>query len=145
MDTATDMRRSKLPPHPESAPGNFYVENGMCIPCGVPHVVAPDLMGWTGDKMSHCIWKKQPETPEELDQAIAVLEAQELGCHRYAGDEPAILKRISAAYCDHSLPRQRMPRPVIQWRGVPIRFRLLDEGDSFLARVWKRLAGAKNK
>ncbi|HZV87601.1 MAG TPA: hypothetical protein VFF95_08650 [Candidatus Binatus sp.] len=117
----------------------------MCISCGVPHVVAPNLMGWTGDKMSHCVWKKQPETPEELHQAIAVLEVQELGCHRYAGDDPAILKRISAAYCDHLLPPQRKPRPVIQSGGVPIHFRLLDERDSFLARVWKRLVGAKNK
>ena len=89
--------------------------------------------------------EKQPEGPQELDQAIAVLEAQELGCHKYAGDEPAILKRISAAYCDHSLPRQRRPGPLIQWRGVPIHFRLLGKGDGFLARVWKRLAGAKNK
>jgi hypothetical protein len=102
-------------------------------------------MGWTDDnKMSHCIWKKQPETPEELDQAVAVLEAQELGCHRYAGDEPAILKRISAAYCDHLLPPQRKPRPVIQSGGVPIRFRLLDEGDTFLVRVWKRLMGKQS-
>lgn len=139
------MPAPKLTPHPESAPGDFYVENGMCISCGVPHAVAPDLMGWTDDKMSHCIWKKQPETSEELDQAIAVLEAQELGCHRYAGGEPAILKRISAEYCDHLLPPQRKSPREMQSGGALIHFRLLDGGDSFLARVWKRLAGAKKK
>ena len=83
--------------------------------------------------------EKQPEGPQELDQAIAVLEAQELGCHKYAGDEPAILKRISAAYCDHSLPRQRRPGPLIQWRADPFqtsrqRRRLL--GKSLEAARW---------
>jgi len=101
-------------------------------------------MGWVGDETSHCIWKKQPETPREIDQAIAVLDAQELGCHRYAGDDPAILKRLSAEYCDHLLAQQRKPRPPIESAGASIRFRFFDEGESFLPRAWKRLTG-KNK
>jgi hypothetical protein len=36
------MPAPKLTPHPESAPGDFYVEKGMCLSCGVPHVVAKE-------------------------------------------------------------------------------------------------------
>jgi len=86
--------------HPESAPGDFYVEHNQCLSCGMPHVVAPDLVGWTDDKMSHCIWKKQPTTPKEVERAIAVLETQDLDCHRYGGTDPAILARLPSRICD---------------------------------------------
>jgi hypothetical protein len=87
-------------PHLQSAPGDFYVVNGECTSCGAPHVVAPDVVGWATPIEDHCIWTKQPATPEELDQAIAVFAVQELGCHRYAGTNPAILSRISPEHCD---------------------------------------------
>ncbi|HEY9126263.1 MAG TPA: hypothetical protein VIM62_04010, partial [Acidobacteriaceae bacterium] len=49
----------------QSAPGDFYVESGCCISCGVPQAVAPDLVGWIEDeKFLRCYWIKQPETPE---------------------------------------------------------------------------------
>ena len=54
---------------PTSAPGDFYVENRCCVSCGVPQVVAPDLVGWENNGGSHCYWKKQPETPDEMRQA----------------------------------------------------------------------------
>jgi len=57
--------------HPQSAPGDFYVVNGECISCGAPHAVAPDLIGWAADsEYEHCIWKKQPETQQEMEQAF---------------------------------------------------------------------------
>ena len=89
-------------PHPHSAPGDFYVVNGECVTCGAPHAVAPDLVGWASPSKEHCVWTKQPGTPEEFDQAIAVLAVQDLGCHRYAGTDPAVLSRISPEYCDRS-------------------------------------------
>jgi len=48
----------RFTPHPKSAPGDFYVEKGQCLACGVPHVVAPDLVGWADEKIPHCFWKK---------------------------------------------------------------------------------------
>jgi hypothetical protein len=50
----------KFTPHSKSAPGDFYVVKGQCLACGVPLVVAPDLVGWTGEKIPHGFWKKQP-------------------------------------------------------------------------------------
>jgi hypothetical protein len=57
--------KRKYEAHPESAPGDFYVVNGDCMTCGAPQAVAPDLIGWCEGE-SHCVWKKQPETPAEL-------------------------------------------------------------------------------
>lgn len=79
----------KYTAHPQSAPGDFYVVNNECMVC-VPHHLAPELMAWTEDGY-HCFWKKQPERPEEMEHAIRVLEQQEAGCHRYAGNDPQVL------------------------------------------------------
>jgi hypothetical protein len=125
----------RFTPHPKSAPGDFYVEKGQCLACGVPQVVAPDLVGWTDEKVQHCFWKKQPETPAELERAIAILEAQELECHRYAGTDPAILKRVSSSYCDYP-----MQSPTISQQADPTPlFTLLDESPSLLARAWRAI------
>jgi len=70
------------------------------------HVVAPDLIGWTDDKRSHCFWKKQPKTQAEIEQAIRVLESQELDCHRYAGTDPAILEKAPKSCCDYAPPKK---------------------------------------
>jgi len=128
----------KLTSHPKSAPGDFYVVKGECLACGIPHVVAPDLIGWTGEKIPHCFWKKQPETPAELERAIAVLDAQELGCHRYAGTDPAILSRVLSTYCDYP-----MRSPSILERTDPETPHLspLDDRPGLLARVWRTITG----
>ncbi|MDA0204502.1 MAG: hypothetical protein O3A53_07285 [Acidobacteria bacterium] len=87
--------KRKYAAHPESAPGDFYVINDECIICGAPHEVAPDLIAWT-EGASSCIWKKQPATPEELEQAISVIGAACCDSHRYAGSDPEIMSRIPA-------------------------------------------------
>ena len=86
--------------HPESAPGDFYVIEGDCLSCGAPHEAAPDLIGWAGSAGNHCIWRKQPGSPNELEQAILVLESQDLDCHRYSGQDPKVLARIPRELCD---------------------------------------------
>ncbi len=83
---------------PTPAVGDFYVENACCTRCGVPELVAPDLIGIRGD--GHCFWKKQPVTPDEMQQTFAIFDGQELGCHRYAGINPEIQKRIGFEQCD---------------------------------------------
>jgi hypothetical protein len=92
--------------------------------------------------MEHCIWKKQPETPAEVERAIAVLEGQELMCHRYAGRDPEILKRLSSTCCDYpdlspgqtEIPNESVPAP---------QFAVLD-AEHLLSRIWGRLTG-RNK
>ena len=131
----------KFTPHPKSAPGDFYVVNGECLACGVPHVVAPDLVGWADEKLSQCFWKKQPETPAELERALAVLEAQELECHRYAGTYPAILKRAPSTYCDYPM---QSPTVADRTGSRSPHFSLLDDRPGLLARLWRTIAGRKS-
>jgi len=104
-------------PQLQSAPGDFYVENECCVGCGVPQVVAPDLVGWREESVPHCYWKKQPETADEVRQALAIFDSQEAGCHRYAGSDPAIQASVGAENCDH--PRglfTRLWTKVSSWR-----------------------------
>jgi len=89
---------------PISAPGDFYVEDGCCITCGVPQMVAPDLVGWTDDSYPSCHWKKQPETADEMRQAFAIFDGQDVGCHRYRGHDPEIQARVGYENCDHPNP-----------------------------------------
>ena len=37
----------------------------------------------------------------ELDRAIEILDTQDVGCHRYSGTDPTILKRCPPEYWDH--------------------------------------------
>ena len=91
--------------HPQSVPGDFYVVNNECLGCGAPHAVAPDLMGWAESadpKYCHCIWKKQPETTAELEQAFAAFAVSEIDAFRYAGSDAAIIERLGTQHCDQS-------------------------------------------
>ena len=65
-------------------------------------MVAPDLIGWGTTNRGICHWKKQPETPDEMHQAFAIFEGQEAGCHRYAGLNPEIQRRVGFENCDHA-------------------------------------------
>jgi hypothetical protein len=93
---------SKYKRHPQSAPGFFYVVNGMCLSCGAPHAVAPDLLGWADGGIPHCIWKKQPATPEEFEQAYQAFAASETECYRYAGNDPKVIERLGPNFCDRA-------------------------------------------
>jgi len=128
----------KFTPHPKSARGDFYVVKGECLACGVPQVVAPDLVGWTGEKIPHCCWKKQPETSAELERAIAVLEAQELECHRYAGTDPAILSRILSTYCDYPMESPTVVEPT---EPQSPDFALFDNRPTLVTRLWRAITG----
>ncbi len=124
---------SRYEREPNSAPGDFYVENHCCTACGVPLLVAPDLIGYVDSSMSHCYWKKQPETEHELDQAIAIFEAQELGCHRYAGHDPIIQRRVGYSSCDYPLPHIKALAATRNLFLLPL------ETPGLLRRLWNKL------
>ena len=132
---------SAVAPHADSVPGDFYVENACCTLCGVPQMVAPNLIGVSEEKYGrHCFWKKQPESTEELKQAFMVLDQQELGCHRYAGDDPAILAHISPENCDRPDRSQYIRSTALGTATDLCLFRQGSE-DGLLQRLWKRLRG----
>ena len=79
-------------PHPRNAPGQFVVEDGVCMTCGMPEWEAPDLI--TGTEAGHCYFKKQPETPDEVEQAVRAIVISCCGAVRYLGEDPAVLQRL---------------------------------------------------
>jgi hypothetical protein len=96
------MSARRYKAHPLSAAGDFYVVNNECVSCGAPHAIAPDLIGWAEavDNFSHCIWKRQPLTADEVEDAIGAVLASEVACHRYAGDDQQVIDRLGPDYCD---------------------------------------------
>lgn len=92
------MEAEVIMPEPRFAknvPGPFYVENGYCISCEAPYSEAPDLMTHDdGEGGYHCHFKKQPETPEEVERAVLACVVSCTNAVRYAGNDPAILARF---------------------------------------------------
>lgn len=101
-------------PHPNNAPGPFYVVHGCCTACDVPVSEAPNLFAY--DEANHCFVKRQPSTSREYDQAFRATWAAELHCIRYRGDDPQMLRRFAELgephLCDVSPPLGI--RPVIR-------------------------------
>jgi hypothetical protein len=90
--TMTDDTEERIP-HPKNAPGPFFVEDGLCITCGMPEQEAPDLI--TGTSEGHCYFKKQPSTPEELGRAIDAVVIGCCGAVQFGGDDPEIIQEIA--------------------------------------------------
>ena len=126
----------------KSAFGDFYVEETCCMSCGVPQEIAPDLVGWTNEDRQQCYWVKQPQTTDELDRAIQVIHAQEIGCHRYSGSDPGILRRLPAEDCDHLRPDLKLSHiRSFSSSGLPPKFSLSNsrESSSVFSKLWRTL------
>jgi hypothetical protein len=82
--------------YPLNAPGDFFVEDEMCIACQAPEHEAPELMANTGEDGGryHCYFRRQPETPEELEHAISAVLVCCCGSVQYGGGDPEILGRL---------------------------------------------------
>ena len=90
-----------------NALGDFYVVDGMCIACTAPEHEAPDLMAHdTAHASYHCYFKRQPETAEELEQAVMAVAVGCCGAVRYGGTNPVVLHRLEqmgvADTCDRA-------------------------------------------
>jgi ferredoxin len=81
-------------PHPKNALGDFYVEHGCCVACGLPEAVAPEHFAFDDD--GQCYVKKQPSTEAETERMLEAMWASEASCVRYRGREPAIFARLGA-------------------------------------------------
>src|SRR3954451_17976408 len=110
------MAHEPIPPYPKNAPGDFYVENDCCITCEAPYGEAPDLMAHDeeGD-YPHCYFKRQPETPEEVERAVMACHVSCVRAVRYAGRNPKILKKFqelgSVDACDVLFPHEDKALP----------------------------------
>jgi hypothetical protein len=96
----TDGIRSPRTRYHLNAPGDFYVERDMCIICCAPEHAAPELMGFFDDPdgsnaRSHCYFKRQPQTAEELQHAIEAIHVSCCRAVRYGGFDPAVISELS--------------------------------------------------
>ncbi|WP_282081574.1 ferredoxin [Aquimarina algiphila] len=87
--------------------GDFYVTKDECITCGAPEAEAPDIIEHSKkDEYGQCFFKKQPETENEIDQAIKAIMVSCVGALRYGGNDPQIIRRLyendMADFCDYS-------------------------------------------
>jgi hypothetical protein len=87
------------PRHPLNAPGDFYVEVGLCLVCAAPEHEAPSLMSHCTDSY-HCYFKKQPNTPDETLIAIRAVQVGCCGAVRYGGTDPNIISQLVALGLD---------------------------------------------
>ena len=85
--------------HSLNVEGDFYVENEVCLACDAAPNEAPDLMV-LDEKIWHCYFKKQPETSEEIKQAINAICVSDVCALRYAGNDPRILEKLPKEFCD---------------------------------------------
>ena len=102
-ESSSNLRKPM--PHPDNAPGAFYTEDN-CICCGAPEAAAPELIGWSsrtedGYKYMECIFRRQPETPEEVDMAINAMDISCIANLRYRGSDPVILEKLKAMGYEH--------------------------------------------
>lgn len=77
----------------------------MCLICRAPEHEAPDLIGFndggpTGAGGSHCYFKRQPATPDEIDRAINAMCVACCGALRYGGHDSAIINRLCSVGVD---------------------------------------------
>jgi hypothetical protein len=96
------MSQRTFQSYPENAPGAFYVQKDLCIACRAPESVAPDLIGFFVDasgtnRISHCYFRKQPKTAEELDRAIKAMQVSCCGAYRYAGADLDVKEKLKLA------------------------------------------------
>ena len=103
---------------PENAPGDFYVEAGLCWHCTLAPGEAQPLMHIPQNSNESCYFKRQPGFPEEIDAAIQAICVSEMCAIRYAGTDQAILRRLwekrQANQCDHAPAHP--PSPPVEQR-----------------------------
>jgi hypothetical protein len=125
---------------PKSVFGDFYVEETCCMSCGVPQAIAPDLVGWTSEDPQQCYWVKQPLTADELDRAIKIIHAQEIGRHRYSGATRQYYE-LPAEDCDHLRPDLKLShiRYVASSGPTPVLSLSTSAESGVFSKLWRRL------
>lgn len=81
----------KKPRHPLNARGDFYVEENACTLCGAPEVEAGGMMGHSTEG---CYFIRQPQTEEEIEQAINAIAVSCVGAVRYGGKNQKIIRKL---------------------------------------------------
>ena len=108
---------------PENVPGDFYVEDGCCLSCGMPTTVAPDLFDYAEE--GHCFVKFQPRTASDHMRMISAILVADTGCIRYKGQDRTVQSQLINAYegdqCDGLSTELQLENRRLHERGVDSR------------------------
>ncbi len=91
----------KIERHLLNAAGGFFVEYGACTACDAPRTEAPGLIDY--DTNGHCYFKRQPQTPDEIVQAVSAVHVSCLEAVLYDGVDLDILAQLKQMPC-RSIP-----------------------------------------
>lgn len=94
VSTQVFRRDGSRPRYERNVPGDFYVEHDCCTLCGVPVFEAPELFA---EDSEQCYVTCQPQTPAALGRMLHTIRMADLGCIRYAGSDPAVVKALHDA------------------------------------------------
>jgi hypothetical protein len=111
---------------PENSPGDFYVRANLCTQCCLVHGAAPELLNDLKESFKECFFRRQPQTPEEVDRALSAIAVSEMCALRYGGTDPEILAKMRgkglASQADQTPEGQALIRggvPVFRSRRLP--------------------------
>ena len=78
---------------------------GNCLWCGAPEAEAPTLFAPFDETYTETYFIRQPETPEEVDQAVSAAKVCCTYAVRYGGQDVEIIRKLdnNPAYCDFIL------------------------------------------
>ena len=97
---------------PLNAPGPFFTEKDCCISCMAPEAEAPDLMAFD-EVNGSCYFRRQPVTPDEVEQACRAVAVSCCDGVQYDGDDPVILGSL------HKVHPTKYPAPPSISRSSP--------------------------
>jgi hypothetical protein len=113
---------------PENAAGDFYVEEGRCLHCCLPHAEAPELLNDPNKDFRQCYFRRQPQTPLEVEHAVEAIWASDIAALRYGGTDQSIIRKLHERgvghCCDNPVVGPKSPaeqvRPpkslrILQW------------------------------
>jgi hypothetical protein len=84
---------------PKNSPGDFYVMAGLCTCCCLVHGEAPELMNDSTQPFHECYFRRQPQSPDEIERAINAICVSEMCALRYGGADQAIIGRLRERGC----------------------------------------------
>lgn len=86
----------------ENVEGSFYtVSVGTDCGCMIPEEIAPTLLKCTDDRRYQTYFSKQPETVQEIMNAINAINTCPIHNIRYGGKDPKIIKDIEVGQSDY--------------------------------------------
>ena len=82
--------------------GDFYT-TGECLACELPEMEAPKLLAELTDENYDTYFVRQPESTDEIAQAIAAANSCCVDAVRYSGKDKNIIRRLNPGVSDFKI------------------------------------------